>query len=52
MKTENAVIMMPADLMPESCKIIKLKFDDGFKLDYGWYYKEMNDDVKWVLENL
>lgn len=52
MKTENAVIMMPADLMPESCKIIKLNFDEGFKLDYGWYYKEMNDDVKWVLENL
>ena len=52
MKTENAVIMMPADLMPESCKIIKFDFDEGFKLDYGWYYKEMNDDVKWVLENL
>lgn len=52
MKTENAVIMMPADLMPESCKIIKLNFDEDFKLDYGWYYKEMNDDVKWVLKNL
>lgn len=52
MKTNNSIIMMPSDLLPESCKIYPLKFDEAFKLEYGWYYKEYNDDVKWVLDNL
>ena len=52
LKTSNSVIMMPTDLMPENCKILPLKFDPCFKFEYGWYYKEMNEDVQWVLDNL
>lgn len=51
-KTNNSIIMMPTDLLPENCKIIPLTFDSCFKIEYGWYYKEMDENVKWVLENL
>ena len=51
-KTDNCLILMPSDLQPDTVKIMPLKFDDNFKITYGWYYKKMNDDVKWVIENL
>ena len=51
-KTSNSVILMPVDLMPENCKIVPLKSDPGFKLEYGWYFKELNENVQWVLDNL
>ncbi len=51
-KTDNCLILMPSDLQPDTVKIMPLKFDDDFKITYGWYYKEMDDDVKWVIENL
>ena len=51
-KTDKAIIMMPKELLPKDAKAIELKFDDACKLEYGWYYREMNDDVRWVIENL
>lgn len=51
-KTSNSVILMPADLMPDNCKIVPLKSDPYFKLEYGWYFKELTDNVQWVLDNL
>lgn len=51
-KTDNVLILMPSDLQPDTVKIMPLKFDEDFKIAYGWYYKEMNDDVKWVIDNL
>ena len=52
-KTKGEIIMQPAQLLPQYVRVWEMRTpDNGFRVDYGWYYREENEDVKWVIENL
>ena len=52
-KTKGEIIMQPAQLLPQYVRVWEMRTPgNDFRIDYGWYYREENEDLKWVIENL